>query len=112
MSTDTCLLSMPYSSITTPSLALGVLESYITKFNHRVDSIYGNLAFAKIMGLPEYEFINNSFNDYLLGEWTFSKAAFPNNQLSDDGFFNLFADFTDEHRTQILEIREKANKFI
>ena len=112
MATDICLVSMPYSAVTTPSLALGVLETYIAEFDHKVDSIYGNLEYAKIIGLSEYEFINSSFNDYLLGEWTFSKVAFEKNDLSDEGFFDLFTDFTAEKRAQMLEIRKKAEQFV
>lgn len=112
MQTEICLLSMPYSSVTTPSLALGVLETYIKEFDHQVNSIYGNLEFAKIIGLAEYDFIDSSFNDYLIGEWTFSRAAFPDDELDDQGFFSLFTDLTEDKKKQLLLIREKAEQFI
>lgn len=112
MQTNICLISMPYTSITTPCLALGVLETYISKFGHTVDSIYGNLKFAKIIGLEQYDFINNTFNDYLIGEWTFSLAAFPDNDFDDDGFFALFTDLDETTKNQLLKIREQATSFI
>ena len=112
MSTDICLINMPYSSITTPSLALGVLETYIKEFNHKVTSIYGNLTFAKMIGLVEYDLIDNSFNDYLIGEWTFSRAAFPEASLNDEGFFKLFTDLDEEKKQKLIEIRNQAELFI
>lgn len=112
MQSNICLINMPYTSITTPCLALGVLETYITEFGHTVDSIYGNLKFAKIIGLEEYDFIDNSFNDYLIGEWTFSRAAFPNSDIDDEGFFALFTDLDEFKRKKLLKIREQAVRFI
>lgn len=112
MEVDICLVSMPYTSISTPSLALGVLETYISKFGNSVDSVYGNLVFAKKIGLAEYEFINNAFNDYLIGEWTFSQAAFPNDGLNDESFFALFTDLDNVKKQKLLSIRESATAFI
>jgi len=112
MTVDVCLVSMPYTSLSTPSLALGVLETYISKFGNSVDSIYGNLAYAKKIGLAEYEFINNSFNDYLIGEWTFSQSAFPNDELNDEGFFALFTDLDDLKKQKLLSIRDAATEFV
>lgn len=112
MKTDICLISMPYTSLSTPSLALGVLENYISKYGNTVDSVYGNLEFAKKIGLAEYEFINNAFNDYLIGEWTFSQSAFLQNDLDDEGFFALFRDLDKPKKQMLLSIRDSATNFI
>lgn len=109
---DVCLVSLPYSSITTPSISLGVLETYITQYGYSVEAIYGNVKFASIIGLAEYDLIDSSFNDYLIGEWTFSRAAFPDADLNDEGFFRLFTDLDDEKIAQLKDIRNKAESFI
>lgn len=111
MQTDICLINMPYSSITIPSLALGIIENYIKEYGYSVDSIYANLAFASKIGLVEYEEVVNTFTDCLIGEWTFSKAAFPDAELNDDGFFALFSDLTPEKKQALCNIREQAVLF-
>ncbi|MEW6991231.1 RiPP maturation radical SAM C-methyltransferase [Colwelliaceae bacterium 6441] len=112
MSTDVCLISMPYSSLTTPSLALGLIETYIAKHSHKVTTIYGNIIFANKIGLMEYNLIDSSSYEYLLGEWTFSRAAFPDKETDDEGFFNLFSDITDEIKQKLLNVRIQAEQFI
>ncbi|XPF93710.1 RiPP maturation radical SAM C-methyltransferase [Colwellia sp. RE-S-Sl-9] len=112
MKADICLISMPYTSLSTPSLALGVLENYISQYGNTVHSVYGNLEFAKKIGLAEYEFINNAFNDYLIGEWTFSQSAFPQHDLKDEGFFALFRDLDKPKKQMLLSIRDSATNFI
>ena len=112
MLTDVCLVNMPYSSITTPSLALGLLETYITEFGHRVETIHANMEFAKQVGLVEYQVINDSFHECLLGEWTFSNAAFPEKETDDNAFFALFADISAIEKQQLLKVRAQTEAFI
>jgi magnesium-protoporphyrin IX monomethyl ester (oxidative) cyclase len=112
MSTDVCLVSMPYSSLTTPSLALGLIETYIAKYGHKVTAIYGNIVFANKIGLMEYDLIDSSSYEYLIGEWTFSRAAFPDKETNDEGFFSLFSDINDEIKLQMLAVRNQAEQFI
>ncbi len=106
------LVCMPYTSLTIPSMAMGVLETYITDYGYNVESVYANLAFAKQIGLIEYNFIDNTFNDYLIGEWTFSRAAFPDKPANDEGFFALFTDLTNENKQKLLNIRDTAERFV
>jgi len=112
MYADICLVNMPYSSITRPSLALGLIENYISEYGYKLDIIYGNLEFASVIGLNEYDVIDNSYHEHLLGEWTFSRCAFPNKAVDDEGFFELFTDITDEIKQQLLAVREQAESFI
>jgi len=112
MPTDVCLISMPYSSITAPSIGLGLLETYITEYGNTVDCIHGFLNFAEKIGLEDYELINTSVNEYLIGEWTFSRAAFGKHKRDDNEFFDLFTDLTDDHKNRFLAAREHAEKFI
>ncbi len=112
MSETVCLVNMPYSSIIRPSLALGLIETYIKEYNHAVDVIYANLEFAKIIGLAEYDEIDNSHFHHMLGEWTFSHAAFPNKPNTDEQFFALFSDITEVQKQHIFRVRDKAETYI
>jgi len=112
MQADVCLVNMPYSKITTPSLALGLLETYITEFGHRVSTIHANMEFATTIGLVEYELINHSFYECLFGEWTFSAAAFPEKETDDEAFFALFTDITAAEKEQLLLIRAQTSGYI
>ncbi|WP_206484050.1 RiPP maturation radical SAM C-methyltransferase [Thalassotalea sp. G2M2-11] len=112
MSADICLVNMPYSSLTHPSLALGLIETYIKAYNHQVDVIYANLEFAHAIGLAEYDLIDHSYFEHLIGEWTFSQAAFSDKANTDEQFFALFSDITDEQKYQLCCIRDHAHSFI
>ncbi|MCJ8272778.1 MAG: hypothetical protein MJK04_25700, partial [Psychrosphaera sp.] len=107
---------MPYASVTVPSLALGLLDTYISEMGYKVDTVYGNLMFAKAIGVGEYELLNSAYMEYLVGEWTFSRPAFAGQgrfpEPDDQGFFALFADMTDEIKQQLLLTRDKAAAFI
>jgi magnesium-protoporphyrin IX monomethyl ester (oxidative) cyclase len=103
---------MPYSSITRPSLALGLIENYINEYGHQVDTIYGNVEFATKIGLELYDQIDNSFFEHLIGEWTFARIAFPEKLLDDDGFFALFTDMSETIRQQLLSARNEAEHYI
>jgi ribosomal peptide maturation radical SAM protein 1 len=112
MSKNIFLVNMPYASITHPSLALGLIENYILAYNHQAHVIYGNVEFANTIGLAEYDAIDNSFFEQLIGEWTFSRAAFPNKENNDDEFFALFTDITDELKQQLHRVRDSAETYI
>lgn len=103
---------MPYSSLTHPSLALGLIEKYIQEFGHKSEVIYANLAFANIIGLAEYDAIDNSYFEQLIGEWTFSRSAFPEKKQQDNEFFALFSDITQEQIKQLISIRDHAEAYI
>jgi len=112
MQADVCLVNMPYSSLTTPSLALGLLETYISEFGYAVETMHANMEFATTVGLAEYEVINHSFHECLLGEWTFSSVAFPEKEIDDDAFFALFADISPLEIQQLILVRQKTALFI
>jgi len=112
MPTDICLVSMPYSAITLPSLALGLIESYIKEYDHNIDVTYANVEFAADIGIVAYNHIDTSFYEHLMGEWTFSRAAFPEKILDDEGYFALFSDLTPEIKAHLLTIRDKADAYI
>jgi len=103
---------MPYSSLTRPSLALGLLETYISEYGYKVESLYANLEFAEVIGINQYDVIDSSNHEHLFGEWTFSRSAFPDKKNEDEAYFALFSDISSEHKKQLLRVREKAESFI
>ncbi|NQZ12975.1 MAG: RiPP maturation radical SAM protein 1, partial [Algicola sp.] len=109
--TDICLITMPYASLERPSLPLGLLDNYISAFGHQVDVIYGNLKFAKMLGIDKFYNVESANNEALAGEWTFSRAAFPDKNHDDTGYFDLL-DFAPTSRENLLAIRQTAEQFI
>jgi len=77
---DVCLVNMPYSPITRPSLALGVLKACLRGTGISCSVEYANLRFADLIGMDAVRVIANSRNEDLIGEWTFSNAAFPHHR--------------------------------
>lgn len=75
--TDICLVSMPYSSLNGPSIALGLLKGALKGTEIEASVFYPNIWFAEEIGLDTYIALFEGKNEELIGEWTFTKAAFP-----------------------------------
>ena len=75
--THICLVSMPYSSLNGPSIALGILKASLDLVDIPATVLYPNIWFAEEIGLDTYIALFEGKNEELIGEWTFSKAAFP-----------------------------------
>lgn len=76
MSLDTCLVHMPYAAVERPSIGLGLLQSSLLNSGLTARVLYANLAFAERIGLPTFDALCRMAPERLLGEWTFSQAAF------------------------------------
>lgn len=108
---DVCFILMPYGAIERPSIANGLLKASLNKKNIKSKVVYGNIRFAEEIGLNWYESIDYRLPSDLLGEWTFSKAAFPNFNPNHEDYFKLVN--LDKSQEKILwKIRESATKFI
>jgi len=77
---DVCLVNMPYCPITRPSLALGVLKACLRGTGISCTVEYANLRFAELLGMDALRVVNTARNEQLVGEWTFSTAAFPHHR--------------------------------
>src|SRR5487761_111987 len=74
---DVCLVTMPYASLTRPSMALGLLKGILAAEGIAVTVAYANLWFAESAGLRLYELCSSKVPSvFLSGEWTFAGAAF------------------------------------
>lgn len=67
---------MPYGILERPSLALGSLQASLRSAGIACRTVYANLEFARRAGTGPYNLVGNSDAKDLLGEWTFSRAAF------------------------------------
>lgn len=75
---DVCLVSMPYGAIERPSIALGLLVAGAKQAGLRSKAIYASFWFAEKIGLATYKALSEQGDVAdLIGEWTFSPAAFP-----------------------------------
>lgn len=74
---DVCLVSMPYALLNQPSLALGLLKPALTRAGISTATFYPCLELAEEIGLDVYGFIFEAKQEFLVGEWTFAGAAFP-----------------------------------
>lgn len=71
-SVDVILVNMPFSSLCTPSLSLGLLQAGLKKSNIQSRTIYANLEYVDFIGLKTYlSFPSTRPQDGLL-EWLFS----------------------------------------
>src|SRR5262245_57221300 len=96
--TDVCLVQMPYALVNRPSLGLSLLQSYLTKEGLRTEIHYANILFAEEIGLDVYRAVEESAPHDLLGEWTFSEAAFGAGWDDPEAYFRLIArSFGDAH---------------
>ena len=86
---DVCLVQMPYGAVSHPSIGLGLLKAYLSADGISAQVFYGNLLWAEDLGLDAYMLIEQSCNNDLLGEWTFSGAAFPHFHSDPKKFISL-----------------------
>lgn len=70
------LVNMPYGVLERPSIALGNLQAALERAGVAVQSVYANLRFAARADVKRYGAISLSAAADLIGEWTFSEAAF------------------------------------
>ncbi|HEX6525459.1 MAG TPA: RiPP maturation radical SAM C-methyltransferase [Streptosporangiaceae bacterium] len=75
---DVCLVSMPYASLTRPSMALGLLAAILDREGVSATVAHAGLWFAESAGLWRYELCSSRTPTvFMAGEWTFAGAAFP-----------------------------------
>jgi ribosomal peptide maturation radical SAM protein 1 len=84
---DVVLVFMPYGTVDRPSIGLGYLSAALQKIDISCEIVHGNVLFAERIGLKSFNRLNGSSNIDLLGEWTFSAAAFPEFESSADAYF-------------------------
>lgn len=84
-----CLAQMPYAALERPSIALGILKSLLNEADISSTTIYPSLWFAEEIGLDSYWGIVVGSGEDLIGEWTFSGAAFPEFQPDHEHYLSF-----------------------
>jgi ribosomal peptide maturation radical SAM protein 1 len=83
---------MPYAAIERPSIGLGLLVSVLAEEGISSVVEYANLRFAEKVGLRRYKFIMTAPTTFLIGEWTFARAAFPEAAERDERYLTLLGE--------------------
>lgn len=107
---DVTLVLMPFAALERPSLALGLLKSCLARAGISARVEYANLDFAEFSTLDLSQTIINRSPEFLLGEWVFAGAAFPENQPDLAAFFE-----TQPHKgdmDSLLQLRQRVPEFI
>ncbi len=73
---EVLLINMPYGVLERPSIALGNLQAALERAGVATRTLNANLRFAARAGMKAYCAIGMSSAADLVGEWTFSEAAF------------------------------------
>ncbi|MBY2925996.1 RiPP maturation radical SAM C-methyltransferase [Rhizobium leguminosarum] len=71
------LVNMPMSAVERPSLALGLLQSALTRAGLKSRTVYANIWFLEYAGLADYNLLETSPPEEALVDWLFAGAAFP-----------------------------------
>ena len=77
---------MPYPVIDQPSMALGLLKAALTAKGVSAKTFYPCVRFAEVIGLDVFSLIADSKQEFLIGEWTFAGAAFPDHKPDQDAY--------------------------
>jgi ribosomal peptide maturation radical SAM protein 1 len=126
---DVLLINMPYSSLFSPSLGLGLLQSSLKQRGVTVKTLDLNLNFAQKIGLDCYQTVQGqTLPEHLVGEWIFAEALFADgrNQNHEQYFQQILRantidepdrpvyeePFRTELEAAILNARAAANDFI
>ena len=73
---DVLFAYMPYHQLSHPALGASILKTCLMTKGINTKIKYYGMNFAEKIGITSYENIKNSESTKLLGEWTFSRAAF------------------------------------
>ncbi|MGE4609267.1 MAG: RiPP maturation radical SAM C-methyltransferase, partial [Myxococcota bacterium] len=114
---DIALVNMPYAQLATPSVALGILKTCLTQEGLGASVLNAQLLFAERIGPGLYSFLIRGF-PCLVGEWTFSNAAFPEFAPDNDKYVARVARMLAREEPpavvieQLWETRAKAEQFV
>lgn len=86
---DVALIHVPYAPLERPAIGLGLLQAGLELKGIQTRCIYANLDFASRVGMPLYQLSDTFASEALIGEWTFSKLAFPEFEADEKAFFEL-----------------------
>jgi len=85
---EVVLVSMPFTILSAPSIALGLLKSALTRVGVTSRSLHFHLRFAELIGQDAYTLIEEiTHPEHLAREWIFSESLFRHSKNRDlDGY--------------------------
>ena len=107
------LVNMPFCSARAPSLQLGLLKALLARSDIAADVFYFNLDFAAAIGPELYELVAGT-PDPMLGEWLFTRAAFPEFEKPPSflstipGFCGRIEEATGTSEADLLALRDRS----
>jgi|SoiMethySBSTD1v2_1073268.scaffolds.fasta_scaffold00086_55 ribosomal peptide maturation radical SAM protein 1 len=81
---DVVLVRMPYSEVSQPSLALGLLKAVCDRHGLTSRVLPANLWFSEEIGPSLHQMLYQAYSTTLIGEWTFSGVLFPDFHVEND----------------------------
>jgi ribosomal peptide maturation radical SAM protein 1 len=121
---DTCLLAMPFPSLSQPSMGISVLQAALQEAGISTCALYPCMWFAEEVGLDVYSAIYSSKQEFLIGEWVFAGVAFPELDAREDEYLDLVlsapvsqgllrrSHFASEPREALRDARRAAHGFV
>jgi ribosomal peptide maturation radical SAM protein 1 len=108
---DVLLISPPFNTIMSPSLALSNLKANFLEKKISCKIFYENLYFAKILSPEIYEKISQSYLSVLAGEFIFASCAFPECSETHSEVINEYSEifFSDDYGDNFNEIEIVKN---
>lgn len=106
------LVQMPYASIEHPSIGLGLIQTELSEAGLECRTLYPNLQWFQCLGRATHQTLLNTLSEDLVGEWTFSKAAFGEGSARDEEYLDIVANRSGLSREQLHEIRQRAVSFV
>ncbi len=81
---EVVLVNMPFTILSAPSIALGLLKSGLTRIGVASTSLNLHLRFAELIGQDTYTFIEEvTHPEHLIREWIFSDSLFQHPKTKD-----------------------------
>ncbi len=111
------LVCMPYVAIEHPSIGLGLLKARLLEAGIASEVHYANLLFAQQIGIQTYNFVSERSCTDFLGDWTFSRSAFPEHRANDAEYISRLCTIfrnCDPRRLRLVawQIRDAAQSFV
>lgn len=111
---------MPFAAVERPSIGLGLLQAILCRAGIEASVRYANFDFAEQVGIAACKTVDSTRNDDLLGEWVFSRVAFPEFEPDEARYLDIVdlepatrrVGSRDEALAVFRRMREKAEGFI
>ena len=113
---EVTLVTMPFAELATPSVAIGILKAALDQAGISTRVVEAQLLFAERIGPGAFQSMKGALN-LLVGDWMFSKAAFPDFAPNEDEYLDRVSGILGRHDPQrfidyLLDLRYEAELFV